>query len=91
MDRDQAQGLLSFIAGIDTVYAALNNIFLWLARIPGRRREIVASEGKIDQILGTPRQRQARTLLAVGRDGGKQCGEIELPADHATHEAAIDR
>jgi len=32
-----------FIAGLDTVFATLNNIFLWLANNPERRHEIVAN------------------------------------------------
>jgi cytochrome P450 len=31
-----------FIAGLDTVFATLNNIFVWLAENPVRRREIMA-------------------------------------------------
>lgn len=30
-----------FIAGLDTVFATLNNVFLWLARNPDRRRELI--------------------------------------------------
>jgi len=30
-----------FIGGLDTVFATLNNVFLWLAENPARRREIV--------------------------------------------------
>ena len=37
-----------FIAGIDTVYAALNNTWVWLARNPDRRREMVADPENID-------------------------------------------
>lgn len=40
-----------FIAGIDTVYATLNNIFLWLARNPDRRREIIANPDNINQTV----------------------------------------
>jgi cytochrome P450 len=36
-----------FIAGLDTVFATLNNIFLWLAQNPGRRNEIIANPGNI--------------------------------------------
>jgi cytochrome P450 len=36
-----------FIAGLDTVFATLNNIFLWLARNPDRRREIIANPGNM--------------------------------------------
>lgn len=36
-----------FIAGLDTVFAALNNIFVWLARHPDRRAEIC---GRLDQM-----------------------------------------
>jgi cytochrome P450 len=31
-----------FIAGLDTVFATLNNVFLWFAQNPERRREIMA-------------------------------------------------
>jgi cytochrome P450 len=36
-----------FIAGLDTVFATLNNVFLWLAENPPRRREIIANPGNI--------------------------------------------
>ena len=38
-----------FIAGLDTVFATLNNVFLWLAQNPERRREIIAHP---DQSMG---------------------------------------
>jgi cytochrome P450 len=31
-----------FIAGLDTVFATLNNMWLWLAQNPAKRREIIA-------------------------------------------------
>lgn len=37
-----------FIAGLDTVFATLNNIFLWLAENPDRRREIIDNPDNID-------------------------------------------
>ncbi len=37
-----------FIAGLDTVFATLNNIWLWLARNPDRRAEIIADPANID-------------------------------------------
>ena len=37
-----------FIAGIDTVYAALNNSWLWMARNPDRVKELVADPGSRD-------------------------------------------
>jgi cytochrome P450 len=40
-----------FVAGIDTVYAAMNNIWLWMARNPERRREMIADPGNIDAQL----------------------------------------
>jgi cytochrome P450 len=40
-----------FIAGLDTVFAALNNIFLWLAQNPERRREINASPENINSVV----------------------------------------
>jgi cytochrome P450 len=39
-----------FIAGLDTVFATLNNVFLWLARNPERRREIIETPGRIDRV-----------------------------------------
>jgi cytochrome P450 len=39
-----------FIAGLDTVFATLNNVFRWLAQNPDRRREIISSP---DNIGGT--------------------------------------
>jgi len=39
-----------FIAGLDTVFATLNNVFSWLAQNPDRRREIIANP---DNIAGT--------------------------------------
>ena len=40
-----------FIAGLDTVFATLNNAFLWLARNPERRREIMANPENIDRTV----------------------------------------
>lgn len=40
-----------FIAGIDTVYATLNNIWYWLARNPERRHEMIADPGNINAQL----------------------------------------
>ena len=37
-----------FIAGIDTVFAALNNTWVWMARNPERRHEMIADPGNID-------------------------------------------
>lgn len=37
-----------FIAGLDTVFATLNNIWLWLAENPDRRREIIAHPDQIN-------------------------------------------
>lgn len=36
-----------FIAGLDTVFATLNNIFVWLANNPERRHEIIAKPDNI--------------------------------------------
>lgn len=36
-----------FIAGLDTVFATLNNMFLWLAQNPDRRKEIIDNPGNI--------------------------------------------
>jgi cytochrome P450 len=40
-----------FIAGLDTVFATLNNIFLWLAENPDRRREIIDTPENIDNVV----------------------------------------
>lgn len=40
-----------FIAGLDTVFAALNNVFLWLAQNPERRQEIIANPDNIGQTV----------------------------------------
>jgi cytochrome P450 len=40
-----------FIAGLDTVFATLNNVFLWLAQNPDRRREIIDHPEKLNAIV----------------------------------------
>jgi cytochrome P450 len=40
-----------FIAGLDTVFATLNNVFLWLARNPDRQQEIIAAPDQIDRVV----------------------------------------
>ncbi|MEZ5736560.1 MAG: cytochrome P450 [Novosphingobium sp.] len=40
-----------FIGGLDTVFATLNNIWLWLARNPDRVREIIDRPDDIDNIV----------------------------------------
>jgi cytochrome P450 len=40
-----------FIAGLDTVFATLNNAFLWLAHNPARRQEIMANPDNIDRVV----------------------------------------
>lgn len=40
-----------FIAGLDTVFATLNNIWLWLAQNPDRVREIIARPDDIDKVV----------------------------------------
>ena len=40
-----------FIAGLDTVFATLNNVFLWLAHNPERRREIIANPDNIERTV----------------------------------------
>ena len=40
-----------FIGGLDTVFATLNNIWLWLARNPQRCAEIIARADEIDNIV----------------------------------------
>jgi cytochrome P450 len=36
-----------FIAGLDTVFATLNNVFVWLAQNPSRRQEIIDNPNNI--------------------------------------------
>jgi cytochrome P450 len=52
MSRQEIFGFVFFlfIAGLDTVFATLNNVFLWLAENPDRRREIIANP---DNIIAT--------------------------------------
>ncbi len=40
-----------FIAGLDTVFATLNNMWVWLAQNPDRRREIIDNPDKINAIV----------------------------------------
>ncbi|MDB6161746.1 MAG: cytochrome [Gammaproteobacteria bacterium] len=40
-----------FIAGLDTVFATLNNVFLWLAHNPDRRQAILANPDNIDRTV----------------------------------------
>jgi cytochrome P450 len=40
-----------FIGGLDTVFATLNNIWLWLARNPDRVQEIIARPNDLDAIV----------------------------------------
>ncbi len=40
-----------FIAGLDTVFATMNNIWLWLAQNPARVEEIIARPGDINAIV----------------------------------------
>ena len=40
-----------FIAGLDTVFATLNNVFLWLARNPQRRQEIIDNPDNINGVV----------------------------------------
>lgn len=66
-----------FIAGIDTVYAALNNTWVWLARNPDRRREMIADPGNIDN--------QAEELLrifGVTFSGRKLTQDLEFAGVH---------
>lgn len=60
-----------FIGGLDTVFATLNNIWLWLANNPEQRREMIANPDAIDA--------QVEELLRVwsvtfsGRQVVKEC------------------
>ena len=40
-----------FIAGLDTVFATLNNVFLWLAKNPQRRQEIIDNPDNINGVV----------------------------------------
>jgi cytochrome P450 len=40
-----------FIAGLDTVFATLNNAFVWLSHNPERRREILATPDNIERVV----------------------------------------
>jgi cytochrome P450 len=40
-----------FIAGLDTVFATLNNIFVWLAQNPDRRHEIISAPDNIGNVV----------------------------------------
>jgi cytochrome P450 len=40
-----------FIAGLDTVFATLNNVFVWLAQNPDRRHEIIATPDNVDNVV----------------------------------------
>lgn len=40
-----------FIAGLDTVFATFNNIWLWLAENPEKRREIIERPQDIDKVV----------------------------------------
>jgi cytochrome P450 len=40
-----------FIAGLDTVFATLNNVFLWLAENPARRQEIIDNPDNINAVV----------------------------------------
>ena len=40
-----------FIAGLDTVFATLNNVFVWLAENPDRRREIAEAPENIANVV----------------------------------------
>lgn len=40
-----------FIGGLDTVFATLNNIFLWLAENPNRRKEITDNPENISNVV----------------------------------------
>jgi cytochrome P450 len=40
-----------FIAGLDTVFATLNNVFVWLAQNPDRRQEIIDNPDNINATL----------------------------------------
>ncbi len=43
--------LFLFIGGLDTVFATLNNVFLWLAEHPERRREIIDTPDNIANVV----------------------------------------
>jgi cytochrome P450 len=43
--------LFLFIGGLDTVFATLNNIFLWLANNPERRKEIIDNPDNLSNVV----------------------------------------
>ncbi|HEX7855555.1 MAG TPA: cytochrome P450 [Sphingobium sp.] len=53
MDARETFGFVFFvfIAGLDTVFATLNNIWVWLAENPDRRQEIIDSPDNINNIV----------------------------------------
>lgn len=53
MSARETFGFLFFvwIAGLDTVFATLNHIFVWLAENPGRRQEIIDTPDNINNVV----------------------------------------
>ncbi len=53
MSARETFGFLFFvwIAGLDTVFATLNNIFVWLAENPERRQEIIDTPDNINNVV----------------------------------------
>ncbi len=53
MSARETFGFLFFvwIAGLDTVFATLNHIFLWLAKNPDRRQEIIDTPDNINNVV----------------------------------------
>jgi len=53
MSARETFGFLFFvwIAGLDTVFATLNNIFVWLAENPQRRQEIIDTPDNINNVV----------------------------------------
>ena len=53
MDARETFGFVFFvfIAGLDTVFATLNNVWVWLAENPERRQEIIDRPGDINNIV----------------------------------------
>ncbi|GIX30309.1 MAG: putative cytochrome P450 127A1 [Porticoccaceae bacterium] len=74
-----------FIGGLDTVFATLNHIWLWLAEHPERRREILAEPENIDNQV-----EELLRVFSVTFSGRMVVREVEirgvrmLPGDRVT-------
>lgn len=62
-----------FIAGLDTVFATLNNIWLWLARNPERRQEIIDNPDNIK-----PQVEELLRVFSVTFSGRTVAQDVEV-------------